>query len=159
MKLVKCPKCGEIVDIEGVGVLDPEKVIGVCTNCKHQYWVDVDGDGEIVTVSQCTLKLIEKEIIETGKIDRSMHNSRNAFDVLSGVMIRMCIGDGLTRDEIIDEMEISPVIIDWLINFWCAVDIGMQEQHRSLYESFRVTDTYIVEVFIGHGSWAPIKKC
>jgi uncharacterized protein YbaR (Trm112 family) len=135
--------------------------IGVCPNCKHPIWVDVDGDGELVTVSQCTLKLVEKEIIETGKMDLSVHNSRHAFDALSGVMIRMCIGNGKTMDEIVDEMKISPIIVDWLIGFWRAVDTGMQKQHRPLYKSFRVTatsTTHVEDVFIGHGSWAPIKR-
>jgi hypothetical protein len=104
------------------------------------------------------LKLIEKEIIETGEVDLSESYSLHAFNALSGAMIRMCIGDGATRDQIIDEMKISPVIIDWLIEFWCAVDLGMQEQHRPLYKSFCVVDGFMVDIFIGHGKWVPTKK-
>jgi len=127
--------------------------IGVCPHCKHPVWLDVDGDGRSIEVSLCTLELVEIEIIKTGEIDRSENYSRHAFDALSGTMIRMCIGDGATRDEIIREMKISPTIVDWLINFWCIVDLGMQEQHRSLYKSFRVIDGSVIDVFIGHGRW------
>ncbi len=76
--------------------------IGVCRNCKHPVWTDVDKDGSSIELSLCTLGLVEKEIIENGKIDFYKSHSRSAFDDLSGVMIRMCIGDGATRQEIID---------------------------------------------------------
>jgi hypothetical protein len=118
----------------------------------------VDGDGERIEVSLCTLKLIEKEIIETGEIDRSESHPLHAFNALSGAMIRMCIGDGATKDQIIGELKISPTIVDWLINFWCAVDLGMQEQHRPLYKSFRAADGFMVDIFIGHGKWASVEK-
>lgn len=132
--------------------------IGVYRNGEYPVWTDIDGDGIGIEVSLYTLKLVEKEIIETGKIDRSEYHSRHAFDALSGVMIRMCIGDGATKQEIIDEMKISPIIVDWLIDFWCTVDLCMQKRHRTLYKSIRVTEIGTIDVFIGHGKWAPIER-
>jgi len=127
--------------------------MGVCRNCKHPVRISRDGDNQTVEISLCTLHCIEKQIIDGGKIDRSDYSSRNAFNELSAEMIRFCIGDSATKEEIVVEMKISPGIVDYLIDFWLNEDIGMQPRHRTLHQHVRACGMTLVDVFVGHGRW------